>query len=69
MSQREAAPHRAPTSGASDLEPGQWVVHPAQPDWGPGQIQSVVGQRVTVNFENAGKILINAQVVKLERTE
>jgi hypothetical protein len=52
--------------GAGDLEPGQWVRHPKQPDWGPGQIQSVVGARVTVNFENAGKILINARVIKLE---
>ncbi len=61
-------PREAATGlGASDLEPGQWVRHPAQPDWGPGQVQSVVGHRVTVNFENAGKILINTQVVGLER--
>jgi hypothetical protein len=54
---------------ASMLEPGQFVRHPGQPDWGDGQVQSVVGERVTVNFENAGKVLINAQVVKLERIE
>jgi hypothetical protein len=63
-------PRAAPTGpGAGDLEPGQWVRHPGQPDWGPGQVQSVVGHRVTVNFENAGKILINTQVVGLERSE
>jgi hypothetical protein len=55
--------------GGSALEPGQWVRNPAQPDWGPGQIQSVVGARVTVNFENAGKLLVNTRVVALERAE
>ena len=51
------------------FEPGQWVLHPGRPDWGPGQVQSVVGSRVTVNFENAGKILVNAAVVSLEITD
>jgi FKBP-type peptidyl-prolyl cis-trans isomerase 2 len=48
------------------LEPGMRVRHPGQPDWGIGQIQSVIGDRITVNFENAGKVLINAAVVELE---
>jgi len=48
------------------LEPGQWVRHPGQPEWGEGQVQSVDGERVTVNFEHAGKLLINARVVPLE---
>ncbi len=51
---------------ATWLEPGQWVRHPDQPDWGDGQVQSVVGQRVTVNFAGAGKVLVNASVVTLE---
>lgn len=42
------------------------VVNPARPDWGAGQVQSVAGDRVTVNFENAGKLLINARLVLLE---
>ena len=54
------------TSFTSHLEPGQRVRHPAQPDWGVGQVQSVDGERVTVNFPNAGKLLINARVVVLE---
>jgi hypothetical protein len=58
---------RAPM--ASHLEPGQFVRHPGQPDWGEGQVQSVVGERVTVNFENAGKVLINARAVTLEVVE
>jgi hypothetical protein len=47
-------------------EPGQRVRHPERPDWGVGQVQSVVGSRITVNFEHAGKVLVNAAVVGLE---
>lgn len=49
----------------SDIVPGALVRHPMQPDWGLGQVQSVDGNRVTVNFEDAGKHLINAEVVSL----
>jgi transcription elongation factor GreA-like protein len=45
------------------------VRHPGQPDWGVGQVQSVVGDRVTVNFEHAGKLLINTALVPLEPAE
>lgn len=48
------------------LEPGVLVRHPAEPAWGLGQVQSVAGRRVTVNFEHAGKRTIDAQVVTLE---
>lgn len=48
------------------LIPGAWVRHPGQPEWGPGQVQSAVGQRVTVTFENAGKRLVMADVVTLQ---
>lgn len=48
------------------IEPGLRVTHPARPEWGVGQVQSVVGDRVTVNFEHAGKVLINAAVVALQ---
>ena len=48
------------------IEPGQRVLHPGRPDWGVGQVQSVVGDRITVNFEHAGKLLINAAVIPLE---
>ncbi len=47
-------------------EPGQWVRHPGEPRWGIGQVQSVIGHRVTVNFTHAGKILVNVAVVSLE---
>jgi hypothetical protein len=48
------------------LEPGQFVRHPDRPEWGLGQVQSAIGDRITVNFENAGKVLVNAAVVQLD---
>jgi len=53
-------------TAASLLSPGAYVRHPGEPDWGIGQVQSVVGARVTVNFEHAGKRLINIAVVELD---
>ena len=47
------------------LEPGMLVRHPAQPDWGLGQVQSNIGGRVTVNFEHAGKVVIDGRRVDL----
>ena len=51
------------------LAPGDWVRNPQAPDWGLGQVQSVIGDRVTANFENAGKRLINAAVISLTRVQ
>lgn len=47
------------------IEPGMRVRHPTEAAWGLGQVQSVVGERVTVNFEHAGKVLINARLIDL----
>ena len=51
---------------ANLLEPGMFVRHPGQPGWGLGQVQSVVGQRVTVNFEEVGKIVVDTRVIDLD---
>ena len=51
------------------LLPGDLVHHPGRPDWGLGQIQSIIGSRITVNFEHAGKVLIDGRVVALEPAE
>ena len=53
----------------SHIEPGQRVRHPHQPDWGVGQVQSAILDRITVNFPNAGKVVINATQVSLEIVE
>ena len=42
-----------------------FVRHPAQPDWGLGQVQSAIEGRVTVNFEHGGKVVINLSNVVL----
>ncbi len=47
------------------LEPGMLVRHPDQADWGLGQVQSVVGARVTVNFEHTGKVVIDSNRIAL----
>jgi len=47
------------------LEPGMLVRHPAQPEWGLGQVQSKIGDRITVNFEHAGKVVIDGRHVDL----
>ena len=47
------------------FSPGQYVRHPLEPDWGIGQVQSSVADRVTVNFEHAGKQLILVSVITL----
>lgn len=49
----------------SILAPGMVVRHPGQPDWGLGQVQSVIGSRITVNFENEGKVVFDGNVVEL----
>jgi hypothetical protein len=50
----------------SEFEPGHYVRHPQKPEWGLGQVQSAIGRRVTVMFENAGKVVIDCEVVALE---
>ena len=51
------------------VTPGALVRHPQQPDWGLGQVQTVAGAMVTVNFENAGKRTINSDVIDLRVEE
>ena len=51
------------------LEPGMIVRHPEAPEWGLGQVQSRVGDRITVNFAEAGKRVIDGAHVALELVE
>ena len=52
-----------------DFEPGDKVVNPNNKEWGIGQIQSIIKEKITVNFENAGKKVINAENIELEKFE
>ena len=48
------------------LEVGAVVRAPDNPEWGDGQIQSIVGSRITVNFEHEGKLVLVGDRVALE---
>lgn len=48
------------------IEVGALVRHRDAPEWGTGQVQSIVGTRVTVNFENAGKVVLEGGKVPLD---
>ena len=50
-----------------DFEPGDKVVNPDRKDWGIGQVQSIINGKVTINFENVGKKVINSRIIKLEK--
>tara|TARA_B100000575_G_C22771644_1_gene458203 strand:- start:467 stop:649 length:183 start_codon:yes stop_codon:yes gene_type:complete len=50
-----------------DFEPGDFVRNPSNKDWGIGQVQSIIGNKVTINFENSGKKVINVENVNLEK--
>ena len=47
------------------MEPGSLVTHPAKPEWGVGQVQSNIGGKITVNFPDAGKVVIDSSRVAL----
>ena len=50
-----------------DFEPGDRVINPMNKDWGVGQVQSIINGKVTVNFENVGKKVINSNNIMLEK--
>ena len=50
----------------SFLEPGMYVRHPTERDWGVGQVQSSIKGKVTVNFEENGKVVIDGTRISLE---
>ena len=52
-----------------NYEPGDYVINPDNKDWGIGQIQSVINYKVTVNFENVGKKVINSKEIILEKID
>ncbi len=47
---------------------GDFVSHPDRPEWGVGQVQSIVGDNVTVNFSHAGKQMMNCAIFELVKT-
>ena len=50
-----------------DFEPCDKVFNPKNKDWGIGQVQSIINGKITVNFENTGKKVINADNIELKK--
>ena len=50
-----------------EFEPGDKVFNPNNKDWGIGQVQSIIKNRITVNFQNVGKKVINAENIELKK--
>ena len=48
------------------LEPGMLVRHPQKPEWGIGQVQSRINGKITVNFRDHGKVVIDGTLIILE---
>ena len=52
-----------------NYEPGDYAINPKNKTWGIGQIQSIIKNKVTVNFENVGKKVINNNIIILEKID
>ena len=50
-----------------EFEPGDKVINPLNKDWGIGQVQSIINNKITVNFQNVGKKVINAGNIELQK--
>ena len=50
-----------------DIEPGDKVYNPSNREWGIGQVQSIIKEKVTVNFQHVGKKVINSNIIELKK--
>ena len=50
-----------------EFEPGDRVINPLAKEWGIGQVQSIIKEKVTVNFQNVGKKVINSNNIQLKK--
>ena len=50
-----------------EFEPGDKVVNPSSKDWGVGQVQSVINNKATINFENVGKKAIKTKKIIIKK--
>ena len=50
-----------------DFDPGDKVINPLNKEWGIGEVQSIINEKVTVNFENVGKKVINSKIIELKK--
>jgi hypothetical protein len=50
-----------------NFEPGDYVINTNNKSWGTGRVQSIIKNKVTVNFENVGKKVIISKEIILEK--
>tara|TARA_Y100000741_G_scaffold344384_1_gene308929 strand:+ start:353 stop:529 length:177 start_codon:yes stop_codon:yes gene_type:complete len=50
-----------------DFEPGDKVYNPLNKEWGIGQVQSIIKEKITINFQNVGKKVINGENIELKK--
>jgi len=50
----------------SELTPGAYVINENNREWGIGQVQSSIKEKVTINFEHVGKKVININKILLK---
>ena len=50
-----------------NFEPGDKVFNPQKKDWGIGQVQSIINEKINVNFQNVGKKVINYKNIELKK--
>ena len=53
-------------SNVSELTPGVFVINEINKEWGIGQIQSSINDKITINFENVGKKVMHLNEIKLK---
>ena len=53
-------------SQVSEITPGMFVVNELHKEWGIGQVQSSINEKITINFEHVGKKVINIDKVSLK---
>ena len=52
-----------------NYDPGDFVTNPKNENWGIGQIQSIIKHKVTDNFVNVGKKVINSKEIILKKVD
>ena len=50
-----------------NIEPGDKVINSLNKDWGIEQVQSIINGKITINFQNVGKKVINSSNIILKK--
>ena len=48
------------------ITPGMFVINEINKEWGIGQVQSSIDEKITINFEHVGKKVINIKQIPIK---